>query len=518
MPSGPHPPSRNLEKQVSELLVQLLSADRAAQESVCESLCRLLPTHKDLEELLRQKRSAARRSVYLSSLRLDVARRAVRQAAVEFCTAVKVELRGKAPEALAVWFIGRVNELALSGPSILPAEPTIDALSLFDSGHYLRGRRGPEEDELMALLEEAFRDQDTAACDRAFGRLLSWAYEITYAACHDPHLSDDVVMDAVTSVLRNILSQPRRGHRYFVIDITHKIRSTIFGFRSKKGKKWHGLLADHIAARRRRREVSLDDATSPDGRDARWIAVADPDNDAAASLGDPGKLYEAINAHLQLFRDSVLSDSGDQRLRTRARSALAVVLEVLEHRLATARQIRHPLPSIVVVDIDKTWTVHRNALSELRQRLKMQREKRILERLWNIKGQLILAGVMEPDLALRPGRKADLRARLSNLADQRRLADFAIRRREKATIAAVCSYWVSFLDKTDGEADDEEPLSLPPLFDSHQRVHVAPDVSGEIMARLHLSGPAAHNAIKRHVPLLLEWGMAQEHHLLAAWN
>ena len=113
----------------------------------------------------------------------------------------------------------------------------------------------------MTLFDEAFQQHNAAASNRGFARLLDWAYDLTASHCNDPHLNDDVVMDAMTSVCRTVLSDAERRSSNTAVDIAHKIRSMILGFRSAKGREWRGLLADHLAARRRRREVPLDDAT-----------------------------------------------------------------------------------------------------------------------------------------------------------------------------------------------------------------------------------------------------------------
>ena len=72
MPSGPHQPSQSLQEQVSGLLVKLLCGDasrtsRPASHSVASCLAAKISRN------LLPRREAAADSVYLNSLRLDVA-------------------------------------------------------------------------------------------------------------------------------------------------------------------------------------------------------------------------------------------------------------------------------------------------------------------------------------------------------------------------------------------------------------------------------------------------------------
>ncbi len=504
----------HLRNQVSELLAAIVTGSRETRSLACESLSRLLVSKDAVVSLLRRERAVGQESVFLGSLRLDAAREAVTCAVAELFSRIDATHGRREASMSAEWFIHRVGELSLGIANAMDQPRTGSVMHLFDGGLYERGRRSSSEEQMISLFDEAAASPDEFLREKAFERLWNWSRQLALSQCRDPHVADDVATEAVLRLLRHARSIRGANHPYSGIDVARRVRTMILGpFRTSR-RKWRGLVASVMARRERPfRDVNLTEDEVAGAIDDHTTGIRQGPHAFLASSGDISLLFhQAMREHLGQCREQLCDCVARQVLGERAQRTLETILDVLARRVSVAQYNGQRAASFVVVESITRWNVDPSqALPALQQVLPIKRPRAIARRLRHIRDQLLITGLVDRHLAPRTARPGDLFSMLENLDARCRLPELMGHRRQQQTISGVVTFWRSSLeqlvDSLDGRAI---AVTLPPLLVANQRLSVSPDVLDAMEKQLHINRNAAHNAVKRHLSMLTDWGMVQE--------
>jgi uncharacterized protein (DUF2267 family) len=371
------------------------------------------------------------------------------------------------------------------------------------------------EEQVIAVFDEAAaRPGDEMLRNWAFDRLWNWARHLAFSRCHDPHIADDVATETVLSLLRSARAVRTANHPLSGIEVARRVRTAIFGGSQTKGGRWQGLLA-RVATRRERSftDVSITDDDVSRAFDDPTTRVSQAVDDLRATTDDASELpYRAMRDHLDLCRQHVRESTARQERGEQAQRALEAVLDVLADRVTAAQRGDQNTASFVVAQVITHWTVEpTRALPALRRCLQIQRPRCITRRLWHIKDQLLVTGLLDRHLAPRAAHPDDVRSMLEDLEGRRKLPGFIRQRCQQQTIFGVVTFWRSYVEQLDAAVQSRQiAITLPPLFQSHQRLSVSSDILDAIANRLGISRNAAHNSIKRQLSLLTSWGLIDE--------
>ncbi|MCA9141766.1 MAG: hypothetical protein KDB05_03230 [Planctomycetales bacterium] len=494
--------------QIRALCRQLLVDQEASRLAAFGGLIMLAPGERDLAEFLQLQRGADVASLFIFSLRLDIAIQAVKELAAEL-------LEESIPQA-SVWteqlVFDRLSHLIFIESNGAPGGI---AGRLHDSDRYRRSKRRQAERELIELLDEALQRRDDVLRNEAFGRLWSWANELCRARCHDANVSQDLASEALVHLLRTAApTVPVSGTKVSPVRISRSLDNflpvsgveilsrtyiALRGYRTGAGG-WPGLLDKHFADVRARREVPWDLTNA----DLLYAPLSEVAHDPAFWVS-PQDICDALD----IFRQEVKEKRSVRAVGSKGAQALNTILDHVQVRLLQEREEHQDETTVVHVRLRPTVEAQK-LRPYLVEKLGITRPKSLLNRLLAIGDVLATAQLYDRDLVPLLINKQDLPNILGQLRRQIDDGRFRKANRQRSTMEALLEFLEGTCFVMVTEEADQTTMHMPPLLTWSKRVHVQSEILDVLKDELGMDGAAAHNCVKRQLGLLDTWGFVKE--------
>ena len=388
-------------------------------------------------------------------------------------------------------------------------------LEYLDSGFYADVL---SREQIIGLFDEALDQGDEAKLGRAFEELLRFAVDTIKSDCRqDGDLAEEIVWSTITKLVRGQFNRIWRdlGKAYEDSetdlpltgkDIVSRVMTRLRGFKKADGhrapgdvkKYWAGLVKVQSL------DVPVDNTTGDDG--TTWADLV-PERDAEESV----QQGQSTSAEKEEQRKEILSGQladlkrfADSQTRRALRETAQALVELCQEAID-----RNDTDGITVYVFRQTTKVTSRAMDRLIELLHLKQEKRIHDRVMEIKALLECNSLAAPK-----GTRTEIRERIIHLQEDAESwygepcsGQFEKdNKRKLETVRAVCQYLQDELGLPGLDGSGVVRISF--LDENTQRV-LNSSFSQLIQDRCKVSAGAARKRLAELAKGLREWGLLQ---------